>query len=501
MSDAYPAIDDLVNAMKGVPTTNQWDIVCSYNVDQLNSFLLAQYEAGKLAKEVQLSTERENPLTGEEYTIRYTIHFASPKLSFVSGRSGYASLLMPMIEGSSYSVIPKGSDKPSRTTQIPTGKYSVFTIVPLAAICGDTGKIVEQDGIITFNDGKEHETHVIIHFKNEKGTSYRIQPDPDPKDKDPLVTYFLPILSEYFQTKIEEIDYALSTLNNKVPSSGQTVLTPLSFAFASTGDQADGVLSLYIQTKESGNPPGNLTPTFQPNDRSMFPIPKDYSASLILSNSIISKVLLQPQLAQLGYSVSFDPAKEGIAATLKKSVSVIANGQSGYYYTSNWSYEGLNLSFENDPLQLTISDAMLSLDWEGSTISSWVETVGNPPGVRGMPQIYRGQVNISIRLDIESVPITLDEHDVISSNIAASQNDYHVVTKVVGHEDGIPPRFYTNEMSLVAPSIHFSFQGLNFIKTTNLLAPGKHMIQFDTSVGVKTPHDFLLVGQIIKGEN
>lgn len=461
MSDTYPTIEELAHAMKGVPTTNQWDIVCSYQVKQLNSFLLNQYNAGKLAKEVQLSTDIVDPFSGTEYSIRYTIQFASPKLSFVSGRSGYASLLMPIIEGSSFTVIPpKGSDKPSSTVEIPAGKYSIAAIVPLAAICGDTGKVVEQGSIIEFNDGKEHDTHVIIHFKTEKGTAYTIQPKPDPKDKDPLVTYFLPALSEYFQTNIKEVDYALTTLNNKVPSSGQTILTPLSFAFASMGEQEDGVLSLYIQTKESGNPPGNLSPTFQPLDISMFPIAKDYTASLILSNSLISKVFLLPQLTQLGYSVSFNSAAEGIALTLTIPLSIIANGQSGYFYTSNWKYEGLNINFVDFPLHLELAKGQLKLTWEGDTTSSWEETVGNPPGVRGMPQIYRGQVKITINLEKEEIPLTLDEYDVISSDLSVSPSDYHVITEGVGN--GGVPRFYTKEMSLRAPSIHFAFQGLNF---------------------------------------
>ena len=290
MTQSFSSLSDLVSSMNGKPSTNQWDIVCSYTVAQLNQFLQAQYEVGKLAKEVHLSTEREDPLMGTDFTISYNIQFASPQLGFISGRSGFATLEMPIKDGSSYSVTPKGADKPTRTVSIPGGKYSVKAVVPLAAIRGDTGEIKEQGNIIEFSDGGSHDNHVIIHFKNEKGTSYEIVPKSDPQDKDTLETYFLPVLSQYFQTEINEIDYALSTVNNSQPPSGLSVFTPKSFAFASMGDGDSGVLSLYIQTSESNNPPGNASPSFQPGDSQVFPIPKSYTGSIVISNKCETEV-------------------------------------------------------------------------------------------------------------------------------------------------------------------------------------------------------------------
>ncbi|RIE03529.1 hypothetical protein, partial [Cohnella faecalis] len=58
---------------------------CSYSVHQLNAFLKSQYEAGKLAREVVLTTEREDPITEMKYTVRYDIHLHRPFLASSPG--------------------------------------------------------------------------------------------------------------------------------------------------------------------------------------------------------------------------------------------------------------------------------------------------------------------------------------------------------------------------------------------------------------------------------
>ncbi|WP_147355810.1 hypothetical protein, partial [Cohnella faecalis] len=126
----------------------------------------SQYEAGKLAREVVLTTEREDPITEMKYTVRYDIQFASPVLSFIAGRSGFATLTMPINEGSFARIIMADVEK--RTIPIPGGRYSVQAIVPLAAIKGDTGEVIEHDNVVTFSDGNPHDNHIIVHFNSEK---------------------------------------------------------------------------------------------------------------------------------------------------------------------------------------------------------------------------------------------------------------------------------------------------------------------------------------------
>jgi len=504
MAQAYPALSDLVGAMNSVPSTNLWDVVCSYSVDQLNEFLKAKYDAGTLAKDVTLSTDRLDPLTNEDFTITYDIKFASPVLTFISGRSGVATLTMEILEGSSYSVGPKVPDQntPKPTpVAIPGGTYSVKAVIPLAAISGDTGEVIEQGDVLTFSDNKEHENNVILHFKNEKGASYQITPEPDASAKDVLTTYFLPVLEQYFQNDVKETDYALSTVNNSQPSSGLTLFTPKSFVFASMGDDDTGVLSLYIQTKQSGNPAGNLSPSFQPGDQSVFPIPAGYTASIILSYSLITQAFLAPQLASSGFSVSFDTVADGISAQLTEDASVVADGKDGNYTFEEYSYDGLHISLKTNPLHFVIRDGQLSLQWKGESTSTWQQVVTG--GNTAVAQY--GKVDITIDLNKGPIPLALSDDNVTIADVAISRSDFSVHIKgkkckkgefILGCSDHAPD--YYSKMKLTIPSITISLRGFDFFRTTNLLAPGNHVITIAQSEGLQTPHDFLIVGEVQK---
>lgn len=506
MTQSLPNLDELVKSMSGFPCTNNWDIVCSYTIDQLNQFLQTQYDAAKLAKEVKVSTEKQDPITGDDFTISYNIQFASPKVSFISGVSGSVTLEMPINDGSSYSVTSNGTTRPPQT--IPGNTYSVQAVVPLAAINGDTGEITEQGNIIEFSNGKVHDNHVIIHFNNEKGATFAIDPKPDSKDTDILVTYFLPALVTYFQTEINEVDYALSTVNNTPPASGLSSFTPKSFVFASMGDESEketGVLSIYIQTCESGNPPGSAIPSFQPGDTSTFPIPSSYTASIILSYDLITKAFLQPQLEASGFTVAFNTVTDGISVQLMKHDSVIAQGSSsdGKFVYGGYSYDGLTLSLEAHPLKLVIKQGQLLFDWEGNATSGWSTYTPEEPGHSTSEY---GTIDITIQLKEKTAKLSLSNDAITIIEVDFSSPDFSItnvaeacsgLARLNGCRELIPP-FYTQEMKLTIPSINVALNGFDFFITTNLLAPGQHIIDVNSTVGILTPHDFLIVGQIAK---
>lgn len=495
----YPQLSDLVNQMKNNPSTNGWDVVCSYNVVQLNDFLKSQYDAGSLVTRFQQAIDRQDPLYGVDITISYDIQLGTPILAFTSGVTGQGTLTMPILDGSSYAVGPKGSP-PVKTTTIPGGKYSIQATVPLAAINGTTGEVVEAGNIVTFSDGDVHDNHVIIQFNNEKGASFLIQPVPDPADQDPMETYFLPAISQYFQDKVSAIDYALVAVNNSKPTDGASVLTPKSFIFHTAADNnTDGVLSLYIQTIESGSDPGDLSPNFQPGGSSVYPIPEGYTASLVLSQPLLRKVFLQPQLTNNGFNVTFLPVSDGISMQLRKNASVLSDGDSGSYIFGGYSYDGLNISLNDCPLTLTIQDSKLSLQWQGTADSSWSEyTMGSEGGTWG-------KVALTITLHKDPVALTLSTDDEIGGQLSVSRSDFSInisshscsFWETVNHCSELAPPYYSDSMALTIPSIQIAFTGLNFFSTTNLVSPGQTVINFDTTAGVQTPYDFLLVGSVV----
>jgi hypothetical protein len=499
MSLKYPSLKALVSAMEGASCTNRWDVVCSYGAAQLNKFLAAQYDAKKIASRIQPKTQRSDPLTGQDYTIDYDIEFASPVLSFVPGRSGYANLSM-LITSGSYSVTPAGEPKPVLTKKIPASTYTVNAVVPLASLNGTTGKVSQQGDIVTLSDGGRDEHFVILHFKTAGGTSFKITPEPGPKEKDALVTYFLPVLKEHFENDVKEIDYALTSINNKPPDRGETILTPSSFAFASAGDADTGILSIYVQTVESGNPPGNASPSFQPTDAQMLPIPEGHSASIILSNALLRNGFLTPQLTANGFSVSFDTPAEGISAQLRSKAAVVNPGEKDNWVFGGVEYKGLDLTLGDFPLNLLFKQGNMSLHWDASTTSDWSQITSTGEGTSSQ----YGNVDLSIVVNTAPVPLKAGGDDVAIAEVTLKRDDFTITAHagsckwyevLVGCQESVPG-YYNSEMQLTIPQITVALHGLNFFATTNLVAPGQHVFKIDTSAGTQTPHDFLLVGDI-----
>lgn len=498
MSD-YPQMSELVAAMQGVPSTNQWDVVCSYNGSQLNAFLAAAYDAGKLVKNVQLSTTRSDPITDVNYTYAYSINFGTPALSFITGRAGFCTVTMPIEAGSSYSITAAGQSTPLKTVQVPGGTYSLQAIVPLGAVSGTDGSVSEHGNIVAVG-AAQTPSAVILHFKTAGGTVYSIVPRPGPGDIDPMETYFLPVVSQYFQNEVDELDYVLATVNSHLPAAGETVLTPKTFAFTSTGEGEDGVLSLYIQTKESGNPPGNPSPSFQPGDASVIPIPAGHSASIILSNQLLQQGFLAPQLQASGFSASFNTPVNGIEAQLRTPGSLIAPDKSGNYIFGGYQYKGLNVSLQDNPMTLALVGGQMSLHWSASTSSEW----GSYSSMGEAASSQYGTVNISITVNTAPIPLRLSDSDVTIGSMSLSAADFQVAKsagscawyeRLIGCMEWIPS--YYDALPLSVPPITIALHGVDFFATTNVIAPGAQIIQIDGSAGVATPHDFLIVGQVV----
>jgi hypothetical protein len=501
-----PAMADLVNAMRGADSTNGWDVVCSYTVAQLNSLLQAQYDAGALAKEVSLSTKTTDPLTDEDYTVSYDLRFSSPALSFIAGRSGFATLTMAIQDGSSYTVTPDGGQP--KTKPIPGGKYNIEAVVPLAAMQGDDGPINNAGDVITFADGDSSLHHIIIHFKNEKGLTFQLNPPAAPQDKSALAITMMPLLVEYFTDNIKEIDYALTSITNAKPPDEDVTLTPKSFVFASWGAEdeggtgAVGGLSLYIQTEGSGNQPGDANPSFQPDDRSIMPIPGGFTASIILSYDLMIQ-FFKASLQKDSFDVSVNTATDGISLELKsdESVVVVKSKDGSTIFGSN-EYKGLKISMNDYPLNLLMKDSNIELAWQGKAKSDWiqVENVGEYDSAQ------YGTVDVTVTLNKAPVPLgALSEKDITLVNISIDKSDFSTHAKArscsIGHKllgcvDSVPD-FY-KDLDLKIADINLEIPNLNFFATTNLLSPGAHVIHIDSGSGIQTPHDFLLVGQVIK---
>ncbi|MFD7589755.1 hypothetical protein ACFV84_30470 [Kitasatospora sp. NPDC059811] len=487
---------DLTSSMKKGPSTDRWDFIVSYSEKQLNEFLQKSYRDNRLVQNVKLQAHGKDPIYGKNYTVDYVINFNPPTIEFALGQPNVAVLLMPIGAGSTFSVTPDGDSKPARTGDFPTG-LSVRAEVPLAAIAGDTKEVTKQGAVVTFAHGKTTDQHIVLHFKNQTGTRFGFQPVQNEDDLDPL----LPKLTKHFQEEVDEIAYVLGGVNNKNQSGGDMAMTPKSFAFASTGDKDAGCLSLFIQTDESGNPQGASAPVFHPDGTQVPPVPTGYTASIILSQDLMVNTFIKKQLAPRGFTVSGESKDGSCTLELKKDTSVIAQGEkgSGFDGGNGYYYGGMRVSLQDHPVKLIITDGKAEVKWSGKMTSEWHRNVSGPH-----PKTFYGTVYADIALnkgakgvDVSNTGITFPDFTFTNDDFKPnfSTKDCSFWERGNGCDDSVQP-FYRNEMKFHMPEINVQLKGLNYFLETNLLEPSKTMINVDSSAGLHTPYDFLVVGHV-----
>ncbi|MEU8571639.1 hypothetical protein AB0C51_25500 [Streptomyces pathocidini] len=492
-----PSLNELVSKMNGRDSTNKWDVVVSYSAEQLNSFLKTAYAGNKLVSKVVLNSRTYIKQIKKYYEDTYTINLQAPTIEFLLGQRGMARLVMPIGEGSTYETKEEGTSGPGEVTKLPAGKYSVVATVPLAVISGDK-KVADQGTVVNFTSNNVSDHQIVLHFQKVDGTTFEITPPPSGDDPD--LDSILPELRKYFQQKVTEVDYVLTGINNRQSTDGNMLLTPKSFTFASTGTEGASCLSLFINVDQSGNSQGNPNPSFQPGDSQISPIPAGHTASIIISNYVMTTTFIKKRLEDAGFTVTVETQATGSLLSLKKNVSVIARGDNGRYIFSGYDYEGLNVNMQDHPLKLSIADGKASAEWSGSTRSEWYEyTAGSRTGKYGKVDIQLGMKKGPLAIGVSDDSVAFPEFKFERSDftLGSSAAGCSFLDRIGGCME-IVPNFYKDKdaMNLQIPSISFALKGLDYFLETNLLEPSKQMIEVDSGVGLSTPRDFLIVGKV-----
>jgi len=68
--------------------------------------------------------------------------------------------------------------------------------------------------------------------------------------------------------------------------------------------------------------------------------------------------------------------------------------------------------------------------------------------------------------------------------------------KLLGGASEVVPQ-WIKALSVAMPDFKISFGKLDFFLTTNLLMPGKKLIEIDHDIGIQVPGDFYIVGKLI----
>lgn len=490
---SFPLLENLLTSMSAQDSTNGWDIVCSYSIDVLNEILATSHENGTLVHAVQF-TVQGTLIDGSSYTADFDIALGAPVMQFLADQSGECQLTMPLT--GTYSI------NGGTVQSLPAG-YSLIANVPLGAMYGD-GEIATVGNVVSFTEGQQAQAHIVLHFKNgtSSGTFFIIQPQP-PDQFTELFTIILPNLQNYFQSNVNEIDYALTALSNiAVTASSDTVtIVPKSFVFASN----EGVLSLYIVTENSGNGQGNLRPSFQPGGTETIPIPEGYTSSLIFSKSFLEKVYFTASAAGsqiLSFLVLSSPVGLSLAVTaniaeLNINPSYVAEG-------TQFLCDDIIIDYTVNPFLISFAGSQASIAWGYEKTVNWQYTFSMPGQRDSTTENGESLVKISLPGSLPgdtqnklTSNLVLQEND-ITLNFQLSAGDYTIDTtsnnSIVsfGH---IVSEKVTSYLDNNIPSIAFHFGGINYFAATNLLFPDR---QTFNSAGVYVPRDLLLVGNIHK---
>lgn len=367
----FDSTADLVAAMRGQNTTRGWDVLCSYDLQKLNTVLKDRYKQRKLVSKISNASTWEWALDfGGLQITSYDFELDSPDLSFEA--VGKAILTMPISKtektihayemeeagpvepeskcktatwyskhGDAYQAIsnqlqPSEGDvaqyegqwyrihliKPPRTVPIEDHKYSLVGLVPIAAVTGNKQIHNEGDVVVFKEADSDDQAHIVLHFglTNGNPSSFKIVPELNPNNFNEEAS-LLRSIETYFATKVSEIEYALTAVAPISSPDDITSLTPKSFVFTTikTG-HTDGVLCTYIKTSENGGS-GPTLPEFLLENKPCSPIPAGNTASIIFSRYCIQNVLIRDELEKTlkDCKVTFGDPPSGIEASVSSS--------------------------------------------------------------------------------------------------------------------------------------------------------------------------------------
>lgn len=127
------SVDDFVNRLKGASTTNDWDVVVSYDEKKITDLLEDLWEEKKTFGNLKLNV----PVTRDIFVINrprsvtlnvhFDLTFSNPRLQFHPTQSGRA--ILSLILGGNHQ-----AENSDTTYGLPKGYYQLDVNVPIAAM-------------------------------------------------------------------------------------------------------------------------------------------------------------------------------------------------------------------------------------------------------------------------------------------------------------------------------------------------------------------------------
>jgi hypothetical protein len=380
MGSTFPTYDELYATMTTGPTTGGWDLICSYSIDVMNAAFRARRASVPL-RPLRLTTPpATDPITGEQYTITFSLELDEPTIAFSEQQSGLCSLSFAL-QKASYEVDTAG--KASSGTFSPG--TTVTVTVPVAALLGDT---IAASGVpIVFDQSSGASATIVLHIRHAAG--YAITGD---STLDAKITSGLTLALEAYLRDAKESEYVLAEVPNGTIASDAIVAKPRSFIFVCQ----DGVLRIHISAVGSQSQPSSTTPSFQPAGKEIVPIPQGHTASIIVARDFFMDCYLKTALARHG-TVSRDASMHGL------TVRFVSNDFSRVPVPSPPGPEMIPgapvvLDFQkNGWFQITFSDRLMS--YEFHSLQDVPMTIG------GDPRVVRIEFGTITRIVSNIVPV------------------------------------------------------------------------------------------------
>jgi hypothetical protein len=401
-----------------------------------------------------------------------------------------------------------------------------------------TNVIVQGSGsnVIRFDEHPDAELHIVINFETTtaEGATYDIDLAPEVKAQQgpnaPTITDDFSVglrgkLAAWFKdpSNISAIQYALAVVN-KTPVPQATFLTPSSLSFSvysSDKDPAVACLSIYMQTQGSGFEPGNVKRTFNlPNsgDINSFPIPTGYTASIIIRHDVFAEKFLRDSILALQVpggdkkifkSVTLMTPTEGFHLTAKLNSGAVADLGNGTWFGGfggGFRVTDVNWDFGANDLTFKIKAAKASWNYYFKPELKWSETpMSGGPGPKSKPMY--GRTNYEMKLDKSGLSVFENVSDEgLMARIQVNSNDWQASIQAWFPGFG---EIANGASALVPDSVEKGLQRINlpafshtlalhYFATTNVFAPGKHMLSISGASAVHTPYDVIILGNVLE---
>ncbi|KAK5100668.1 hypothetical protein LTR70_001432 [Exophiala xenobiotica] len=493
-----PQKDKLLEAMKKNNVTSEWDVLVSYSVTNLLDAVSKLWISKNTSIEVPMHFDF--PPVGFRQTLSLTL--GSPTLSFIAGERGMARLTMSLngwsrndtlkIDHKTKQVTVIEAPKDSETI-IEKGYYELRVDVSLKSVKGDAkatdpSAYMDSDRHIVFGELNTNVCKVVFHFQAE-GSLYSVRKTaahPEEIEFDQTMQQAAEEIRTWFKASsgFSSLDYALATVEQrKATGDAADILYPESFIFRTQGSDP--------------NHRGHLDPAFKPENQELLSIPQGYTASVIIRREIFLERYLTPLLTtQCGgpgvlNSVELDNNfKTGFLYNLRISPKALVN-RNPAIGRGPWNDGNLKIvcdfGWNDPPLTLKIENGQAQWSWDfQDNRHDW--STWNNSGRAYFDTTSIASVSdkdIAMKADLNKDDFNLWIHPYNGNFLEKWRS---------GWSDSLPRQFEGCYMDLSGLSM--SNHNFTFFATTNVFAPGKRIINIDSSQGLFNPYDVMLVGHV-----